>query len=74
MIYTPLLWPQAIITTVAGRGRVLTGIGGPATNVPLATIWGLAVDVGGNVYIADESHNMVFKVLDRSNAAPATGR
>ncbi len=45
------------ITTIAGTGQEgYSGDGGPATSAMLDTPTGVAVDAGGNVYIAD-SHN-----------------
>jgi trimeric autotransporter adhesin len=53
---------QSIITTVAGRGPVLTGLGGTATGVPFANPKGIAIDAKGNLYIADNTENMIFRV------------
>ena len=50
------------IITVAGSNWVLSGAGGPATAAPIGNNQGIAVDRGGNVYIADTSNNMVFKI------------
>ena len=48
---------QGIISTVAGNGKYgcgTTGDGGPATAAPLCRpLGGMAVDVAGNLYIAD---------------------
>ena len=51
---------QTIITTVAGKGRVLPGLGSPATSAPLAIPRGIAFDSKGNLYIADMQENVVF--------------
>ena len=51
---------QTIINTVAGKGRILTGVPGPATGVPLAEPWGMAFDSKGNLYVADVQQNVVF--------------
>ncbi len=53
---------QTIINTVAGSGRILTGLGGPAVGVPLAGPRGLAFDSNGNLYVADNQQNVIFKV------------
>jgi len=54
-----------IITTVAGVYNTLgidSGDGGPATNAYLAFASGVAVDVTGNLYIADTENNVIRKV------------
>ena len=52
------------ITTVAGSTWVFpsSAIGGPATSAPLGSIYGVAADSAGNVYVADSSHQRVFMV------------
>jgi uncharacterized protein (TIGR03437 family) len=46
--------PTGIITTVAGAGPSgTTGVGGSAVNAQLYSPMGVAVDPGGNVFIAD---------------------
>ena len=59
--------PSGIITTVAGNGITGDGFGpwadgGPATRANLAGPRGVAVDAGGNLYIADTHHLSVRKV------------
>ena len=57
-----------IITTVAGNSALLfmpyafSGDGGPATSAELNNPWGVAVDKAGNIYIADNSYNVIRKV------------
>jgi sugar lactone lactonase YvrE len=43
-------------------GPLLNGEGGPATSAQLGTPSALAVDQNGNLYIADQDDNSVFKV------------
>jgi sugar lactone lactonase YvrE len=51
------------IATVAGTGLSgYSGDGGPATSAQLHTPAGVAVDTGGNLYIADLGNNAVRKV------------
>jgi trimeric autotransporter adhesin len=51
------------ITTVAGNGNAgFSGDGGPATSASLSTPSGVAVDLSGNLYIADTRNNRVRKV------------
>jgi trimeric autotransporter adhesin len=55
--------PQGIITTIAGTGVIgYTGDGGPAINATFNSMYGLAVDRLGNIYICDEGNNVIRKV------------
>jgi len=52
-----------IITTVAGNGvQTFAGDGGPATGASLRFPYGVAVDIGDNLYIADSSDHRIRKV------------
>ena len=57
-----------IITTVAGDGSIFynvwpfCGDGGLATDAQLNDPWGVAVDIAGNIYIADRGNNVIRKV------------
>ncbi len=51
------------ISTVAGNGTVgYSGDGGPATSASLNYPTAIAVDAGGNLYIADSDNNVIRKV------------
>ncbi len=55
--------PQGIITTVAGNGvRDNSGDGGAATSAGLVDPIAVAIDRGGNIYIAESAGNRVRKV------------
>jgi hypothetical protein len=52
-----------IISTVAGNGTFgFSGDGGPATSAQIATPWNIALDLAGNLYIADAYNFRVRKV------------
>jgi sugar lactone lactonase YvrE len=74
---TPFGLEPGIINTVAGGGTA-TGDGGPATQASLAgTIYGLAVDSSGSLYISDTGNHRIRKVtpdgLIRTIAGTGTG-
>ena len=52
-----------VITTVAGSGTAgYSGDGGPATDAELDSPWDVAVDLSGNLYIADYNNHRIRKV------------
>jgi uncharacterized protein (TIGR03437 family) len=54
---------SGIITTFAGTGTFgFSGDGGPAASAELGSPFGVTVDSGGNVYIADSSNGRIRKV------------
>jgi uncharacterized protein (TIGR03437 family) len=54
---------SGIITTVAGNGTAaFSGDGGPATSASLGGPYGVAVDAGGELFIADTYNNLIRKV------------
>ncbi len=58
-----MVTPSGMISTVAGNGtQGYSGDGGAATAAQLFSPEGLAVDTGGNVYIAD-AYNNAIRVL-----------
>jgi sugar lactone lactonase YvrE len=63
---------SGIITTVAGDGGFgFGGDGGPATCALLAVPAGVAVDAGGNLYIADAGNDRIRRVvLGGTGSAP----
>ncbi len=53
---------NGVITTVAGGGQDFLGDNGPATHANLNQPHGIAVDAGGNLYIADTLNSRVREV------------
>jgi sugar lactone lactonase YvrE len=54
---------HGVITTIAGSGVPgFAGDGGPATAARLNSPVGLAIDAGGNLYVADSGNNRVRRV------------
>jgi sugar lactone lactonase YvrE len=62
------------ITTAAGNGvQGYSGDGGPATAASLDYPWGVAVDSGGNLYIADTDNNRLRKVAPGGTITTVAG-
>ena len=53
---------QGIITTLAGADWVFPGAGGPALDAPLGGVSGLALDAGGELFVADPDNLMLMRV------------
>jgi trimeric autotransporter adhesin len=55
--------PDGIITTIAGTGTSgFSGDNGLATQAQMYQPYGLAVDSGGNIYVADSFNNRIRKI------------
>lgn len=65
--------PVPYITTVAGSGRKLLGLGGPATQVNLGELAGIARDSAGNLYVSDRSYHGVVKITPGGIATLVAG-
>jgi sugar lactone lactonase YvrE len=60
VISTP---PPTVVNTVAGNGQTDgSGVSGPATDAGLGDPTDVAFDSAGNLYIADSTHNVVWRV------------
>jgi len=56
-------WLSGVITTVAGSaGQGFSGDGGAATSATLFQPYGVVVDAGGNLFIADGNNNRIRRV------------
>ncbi|MBB5058068.1 sugar lactone lactonase YvrE [Granulicella aggregans] len=56
-----------VITTIAGTGIAgFSGDGGAATSAQLSFPYGLATDISGNLYFADNGNNVVRRIDARS--------
>jgi uncharacterized protein (TIGR03437 family) len=66
--------PAGILTVVAGNGTGgFSGDGGPASQARVNNPRGLAVDAGGNLYIADHFNNLVRKVTPTGTITTVAG-
>ncbi len=63
-----------IISTIAGNGvSGFSGDGGPATAAELNLPYGLAIDVKGNIYLADYSNESIRKINTDSMISTVAG-
>lgn len=66
--------PDGIITTVAGNGTSgFSGDGGAATRAQLSPVFGLALDAGGNLWIADSNANRIRQLTPAGSIATVAG-
>ena len=66
------LTPDGKVTTIAGTGEGgFSGDGGPARDATFITVFGLAVDASGNVFVADRGNLRIRKLTP--SAAPDPG-
>jgi uncharacterized protein (TIGR03437 family) len=65
--------PQTLVNTVAGDGRKLQGLGGPATGVNLSDPYFLAFDPLENLYVSDQIFNQVVRITPAGVATPFAG-
>ena len=66
--------PNGVITTIAGTGsRGFSGDGGPAVAAQLNSPYGLAIDVRGNVYVADLGNARVRQITPDGNISTTAG-
>ncbi len=62
------------VSTVAGSGtRGYSGDNGPAASAQLSAVRGIAVDLSGNLYIADAGNNVVRKVSSTGTITTVAG-
>ena len=63
--------PDGTITTIAGNGTCCySGDGGPAAAAQLNLPWGLWVDGGGSVWVADSGNNAIRLLTPVAAGAP----
>jgi uncharacterized protein (TIGR03437 family) len=67
----PILSQSFTVSTVAGTTRFVSGA--PATSTPLRRPFGVAEDAAGNIYVADQDDNRVFRVGTDGKIAPVAG-
>lgn len=66
--------PGGTLSILAGSGTRGTPVAGTATHSPLRTPTGVAVDLSGNIFIADGGANLVLKVTPAGTLAIFAGR
>lgn len=65
---------NGIIATIAGTGaQGYSGDRGPAVNAQVSTLWGLTVDAGGNLYMADYLNHRIRKITANGTITTVAG-
>jgi uncharacterized protein (TIGR03437 family) len=64
---------DGIVSIIAGNSGGVTGDGGPAIIAKLNSSEGLAVDLAGNLYIADETDHRIRKVATNGTITTVAG-
>jgi sugar lactone lactonase YvrE len=54
--------PAGILSIVVGNGACGTPVAGAATSTPIGEPWGIAFDSSGNLYISDQTKQVIEKV------------
>ncbi len=68
-----MVTPSGLIVTIAGTGTAgYSGDGGPAASAQLGAVAGIALDTQGDLYIADQSNN-VIRMLQLTSPIPSAG-
>jgi uncharacterized protein (TIGR03437 family) len=62
-----------VITTLAGTAFTFPSRPLPAINAPLGVVPGVAVDGQGNVYVADASNNLVYRIAPNGTLTVVAG-
>ncbi|TEB05929.1 Chitinase A1 precursor [Pelotomaculum schinkii] len=63
-----------VVSTVAGTGiNGYAGDGGPAVSAQISSVYGLAVDSAGNIYIPDQYNHRVRKIDTDGNISTVAG-
>jgi streptogramin lyase len=61
------------VTTIAGQTGVEGGSDGQGTNATFASIYGIAADNQGNLYVADSGNNIIRQIDSNNNVTTIAG-
>ncbi|MEI6871718.1 MAG: autotransporter-associated beta strand repeat-containing protein, partial [Verrucomicrobiota bacterium] len=54
--------PSGSVSTFAGAAGVSGTTDGPASSARFGNLWGIAIDAGGNLFVADTNNNTIRKI------------
>src|SRR5438874_11927806 len=65
--------PAGVVTTLAGLAGTPGDTDGTGSAARFSELWGVAVDGGSNVYVADRDNNTIRKVTPAGGVATLAG-
>jgi sugar lactone lactonase YvrE len=65
--------PSGIVSTYAGTGSTGITTNGPAASATFGNLAGIAIDPSGNIFVADDTNNLIRKIDSAGNVTTFAG-
>ncbi len=66
--------PAGVVTTIAGKAGTPDYVDGPLTTARFSSPRGLAMDAGGNLFVADEGNSVIRKISSAGIVSTVSGQ